>query len=185
MKEIMLWKSHYYSGHDFCVLQDVNDRWELFGTALLTMDGAPSRLHYFVQCDGDWKTTAASVQGIVGLKEINIQIKVTKDRAWLINGQERAEFQGCSDIDLGFTPATNTLPIRRLSLAIGKSKPTSAAWLKVPDFSFSLLDQIYSRTTESDYLYESGNGRYSAVLPVNDAGFVTHYPELWTEESSI
>lgn len=185
MNNIMLWKSQYYSGHDFCMLQGAGNRWEINGTALLTMDGAPGRLAYTVRCDESWQTVSASVEGVIGRKTINIEVAVTESRAWIINGQIDAALQGCVDIDLGFTPATNTLPIRRLNLDVGASKPTRAAWLKVPDFNFTVLDQIYSRTTESDYLYESGNGRYSAVLPVNGAGFVTNYPELWAEESSI
>ena len=35
------------------------------------------------------------------------------------------------------TPATNTLPIRRLNLQIGGSKSVIAAWVKFPDLRFN------------------------------------------------
>src|SRR5712664_99467 len=39
------------------------------------------------------------------------------------------------DIDLAVTPATNTLPIRRLNLEVGQSQEVTAAWLKFPDLT--------------------------------------------------
>jgi hypothetical protein len=37
--------------------------------------------------------------------------------------------EGCLDIDLGFSPSTNLLPIRRLTLAVGEAATVRAAWL--------------------------------------------------------
>jgi len=35
--------------------------------------------------------------------------------------RERTDLAGCSDVDLGWTPATNILPIRRTGLVVGGS----------------------------------------------------------------
>ena len=86
---------------------------------------------------------------------------------------------GCFDIDLAFSPSTNTLPIRRLSLATGASASVRAAWLTSPDFALQSLDQVYHRVDPATYRYKSGGGAFRALLRVNPAGLVVSYPELW------
>lgn len=184
MRTSILWRSHLYSGHDYCTIQNVRDGWELSGTALLIIDNLPGRLDYVVHCDRGWKTSSASIEGYVRNKTIGIQVEVNDSRDWIINGRVQSDLRGCLDIDLAFTPATNTLPIRRLRLGAGDSMTTRAAWLKVPEFRFSALDQQYSQTSESEYLYQSPNNSYSALLSVNSAGFATSCPEMWDQEGA-
>ena len=48
------------------------------------------------------------------------------------SGTERPpEYSDCVDVDLSFTPATNTLPIRRLGLDIGEEAEIHVAWLRL------------------------------------------------------
>jgi hypothetical protein len=89
---------------------------------------------------------------------------------------------GCIDIDLGFSPSTNLLPIRRLSLAVGVSAAVNAAWLPFPSLVFEVLPQVYRRAGQRTYRYESGGGAFVRVLEVNATGFVTTYPGLWQAE---
>jgi hypothetical protein len=42
-------------------------------------------------------------------------------------GHVLRDVRGCDDIDLAVTPATNTLPIRRLNLQVGGSESVIAA----------------------------------------------------------
>jgi hypothetical protein len=83
------------------------------------------------------------------------------------------------DIDLGFSPLTNTLPIRRLNLEIGASAPVRAAWVPVPGFDLLPLEQVYRRLDVSRYRYESGGGRFVADLDVDEEGLVLEYPRFW------
>jgi hypothetical protein len=87
------------------------------------------------------------------------------------------------DIDLGFSPSTNLLPIRRLKLAVGEEAEVRAAWLSFPSLRFELLSQMYRREAERTYRYESGGGTFVRTLEVNAAGLVTSYPGLWQAES--
>jgi hypothetical protein len=89
------------------------------------------------------------------------------------------ELTGVMDVDISVTPATNTLPIRRLSLDIGDTAPVDAAWIRVPDMIIERLPQQYTRTSDFHYRYESGNGAFTAVLEVDDAGVVVRYGDLW------
>lgn len=98
---------------------------------------------------------------------------------WKLNGVERPEVAGCIDLDLNFSPSTNLLPLRRLSLAIGQEAKVRAAWLRFPSFALEPLDQLYRRTGEATYRYESAGGTFVAELEVNGAGFVVRYPGFW------
>ncbi len=62
---------------------------------------------------------------------------------------------GCIDIDLGFTPATNVLPIRRLDLAPGQDGRVRSAWLSWPERRLQPLEQGYRRIGASTYAYVS------------------------------
>jgi len=88
------------------------------------------------------------------------------------------------DIDLGFSPATNLLPIRRLGLVVGEEVEVTAAWLPFPSLEFETLAQAYRREGERTYHYESGSGAFVRTLEINDAGFVTSYPGLWQAEGA-
>ena len=87
---------------------------------------------------------------------------------------------GAIDIDLGWTPATNTLPVRRLNLAIGESSgPVTAAWISFPNLRLQPLAQEYQRLAKDRYLYSSGEGAFKAEIVVNDRGVVLEYENFW------
>jgi hypothetical protein len=50
---------------------------------------------------------------------------------------------GLVDVDFGFSPATNTLPIRRLAPGIGQAVEVSAAWIRFPEMMAKPLPQSY------------------------------------------
>ena len=112
---------------------------------------------------------------------MNIKITVDAHR-WTLNGVEKAAVNGCVDLDLNFSPATNLLPIRRLNLEIGQQAEVSAAWLRFPSFELEPLAQVYTRLDEFTYRYSSGGGSFVRELTVNEVGFVTDYPGLWQVE---
>ena len=99
---------------------------------------------------------------------------------WTVRGVPVvADVSGAGDVDLGFTPATNTNAIRRLSLAVGEAAETTALWLDVDNWSVKPLRQTYRRIDATQYEYASPDHGFSAVLDVNGAGLVTTYPDLW------
>jgi hypothetical protein len=91
--------------------------------------------------------------------------------------------QGCIDVDLGFSPSTNLLPIRRLKLAMGARANVRAAWVRFPELTLEVLEQTYTRMAELTYLYESAGGEFKRELTVNSDGFVVDYPGLWRDAS--
>ncbi len=89
----------------------------------------------------------------------------------------------CLDLDLGFTPATNALQIRRVALAEGQAADVPVAWLDVSAGTLELLQQRYERRAGATYWYEAPRFSYAALLEVTAAGFVRLYPGLWEMET--
>ena len=83
------------------------------------------------------------------------------------------------DIDLGFTPATNLLAIRRLKLSVGEQAEAPAAWLALPSLKLSVLPQTYLRSTQLEYEYEAPSVGYKRRLRVSKLGVVEEYPGLF------
>jgi hypothetical protein len=184
MASSILWRRIDLPGHEFATLAGGNDRWELAGTALFTHECQPCRLGYRIVCDAGWRTTSAHVRGTAGARRVELEIDVDATQRWRLNGVACPAVDGCIDIDLGFSPSTNLLPIRRLSLAVGQAADVRAAWLPFPTLEFAVLEQLYRREGEASYRYESAGGGFVRTLAVDAAGFVTDYPGLWTAESS-
>lgn len=96
-----------------------------------------------------------------------------------MDGGERAP----ADIDLGFTPATNTNALRRMELKVGQAARTTALWLDTEDWSLKPLTQTYERLSETVYRYRSPRHAYEAELSVDPFGIVLDYPGLWGIET--
>jgi uncharacterized protein len=184
MTETILWRRLDLAGHEIATLDELDHGWKLFGTALFSCEQGPARLDYAVDCDSVWRTESAKINGAIGKHRVNLTVSVNAGRRWHLNGIECGAVEGCIDIDLGFSPSTNLLAIRRLALAVGEEAAVRAAWLPFPSLDFALLPQVYRREGESTYRYESGGGAFVRMLEVNAAGFVTSYPGFWHAESS-
>lgn len=181
----ILWSRLDGPGHDAASVGFRNGRRHLSGTALLAEGGEPCRLNYRAVCGRMWRTESARIVGWVGREMIKVELSVDSAGRWRLNGAESPEVAGCVDVDFGFTPATNFLPIGGLNLAIGEEAEIRSAWLRFPGFSLEPLPQRYRRTDVLTYRYESPNHRFAADLQVNAAGFVTDYPGRWRAEATI
>ncbi len=84
--------------------------------------------------------------------------------------------------DLGFTPSTNLLQLRRLALAEGEAADVRVAWLDAAAGTLDRLDQRYERRTQSEYWYEAPRFEYAALLEVAPTDFILRYPGLWEAE---
>ncbi|HUQ34494.1 MAG TPA: putative glycolipid-binding domain-containing protein [Pyrinomonadaceae bacterium] len=179
----ILWRRLDKPGHESARLICRETGQLLIGTAIFAHDGLPCRLDYQVVCDAGWQTLSGKVEGWVGERIVEIDISVDSQRRWRLNGEERPEVRGCTDLDLNFSPSTNLLPLRRLGLTLGQCAEIRAAWLRFPSFTLKPLEQNYTRVNEAIYRYESAYGRFVAELKANEEGFIIEYPGLWEQES--
>lgn len=178
----IIWRRLDHPGHESALLSSNDDSWHLHGTAVFLYDALACRLDYRIVCDSQWHTRSAYVAGWVGNRLIESKLIVTPDQRWLLNDKDAPQVAGCVDVDLNFSPSTNTLPIRRLGLSVGDAEEVRAAWLRFPSFELEPLTQIYRRLDKNIYRYESAGGKFVRDLTVDDQGVVTDYPELWRAE---
>jgi hypothetical protein len=180
--ETILWRRLDRPGHEAGRIFAQDSSWIIEGTAIFTHERHPCRLDYWITCNFDWETIAAKVSGWVNQEKISIELSVGANRVWTLNGLEAPQVTGCLDLDLNFSPSTNLLPIRRLSLEEGQAAHVKAAWLRFPEFTLEPLDQVYTRLGPTTYRYESSGGSFSTELITNSFGQVIHYPNLWVAE---
>ena len=145
----------------------------LVGTVLGAESGIPLRIEYRVMTNGAGMTTAAYVRDLRGFEQRALTLARTARGVWSVNGQVDRSLKGCTDVDLGCSPSTNTLPIRRLHLRVSASHTIQAAWVRFPELTVTRAAQTYTRLDESTYRYESG--AFSAELYVDDDGLVASY----------
>jgi uncharacterized protein len=180
---VMLWRRLDEPGHESAHLLFRESCWHLTGTAVFAYNQLSCRLDYLVICNLEWQTISTKVTGWVGSVMIEIDLLVDSAHHWQTNGVECPAVTGCIDVDLGFSPSTNLLAIRRLDLDIGQEAKARAAWLSFPGFTLEPLEQLYRRNQEASYYYESAGGRFVTELEVNAVGFITKYPSLWQVET--
>ncbi|HVE73327.1 MAG TPA: putative glycolipid-binding domain-containing protein [Thermoanaerobaculia bacterium] len=155
---MIVWRRLDVPGHEACRLSGQT----LEGTAVLARPA--SALSYVVVCDSAWRTLSVSVQGWIESRRIDISLS-------------SSDLLGCTDIDLNFSPSTNTLPIRRLDLRIGESASVTVAWLRFPEMTLEPLQQTYTRAGERTWTYTSDDFR--ADVEVDGEGLVVTYEGLW------
>ncbi|HYC87954.1 MAG TPA: putative glycolipid-binding domain-containing protein [Thermoanaerobaculia bacterium] len=155
---MIVWRRLDTRGHEACRI--VGETLE--GAAVLT--DPPSALTYRVVCDEGWRTRFARVTGFIGPRTIDLTFE---------------PLPGCVDVDLNFSPSTNTLPIRRLGLAIGESASLTVAWLRFPEMTLEPLAQTYRRVAERTWEYASDG--FTARMEVDAEGLVTSYEGLWVK----
>ena len=175
----ILWRRLDQPGHDSCRIWQDGDLRGLDGVAVWRDPTGPAHLAYHVACNADWVTRSVRVQGRVGPHDLTLSIHRAETGAWRVNGESLPDLHGLQHMDLGFTPATNTLPIRRLIATRQAEAALAAVWLDPADWALKALPQTYQRS-DTGWRYTSPG--FSADLTVDADGFVTDYPEMWIKE---
>ncbi|HEX8099630.1 MAG TPA: putative glycolipid-binding domain-containing protein [Actinomycetota bacterium] len=175
------WRRLDTPGSEHFSLWQTESGWDLTGTVVVTLDDAPVRAEYAVRCGTDWTTEQVDVRTSSASVERSLRLRA-RGRRWWLNDNEVDALSGSIDVDLGVTPSTNTLPIRRLALKVGDQADLQVSWVRFPDLDVTLSDQRYTRLSENTYRYESGS--FSRDIEVDELGLVTSYPGLFVCESA-
>jgi hypothetical protein len=169
----VLWQASD-GGSEVCILERHGRGWRLRGTALTHEARRPIELRYAVTVDSAWATT--DVEVLVAVAGGDPRQLAELGRLWS-RTERPPEYSDCVDVDLSFTPATNTLPIRRLRLDIGEEAEIYVAWLVWPELSVQRVLQRYTRLAEDRYRYSQDE--FEAELTVDEQGLVLEYEGLW------
>ncbi len=175
----VLWQRLDVPGAEHFRLWQGADGPRLAGTVLIAHDRVPVQVEYEITCSHAWETRSLRVVVSRGATARRMEIVVDDHHHWWRDGEELGAVAGCLDVDLSVTPATNTLPIRRMDLGVGGAREVTAAWVRFPELFIEPLAQRYTRIAERQFHYESRGGAFATELEVDDLGLVIRYPPAW------
>ncbi len=178
VRRAVVWRALDGLGIEHCSLAQRAGGWQIQGT-VIRAESRPSLVRYGITCDTMWRTRAVDIEGRKRHGDSHVRMTADGNGRWWSADTEIVAMRGCVDVDLGITPATNTLPIRRLNLATGETRAVTAAWVRFPDLQIEPLPQHYTRLDALRYRYESAGGTYTTEIDVDQLGLVTHYAGGW------
>jgi hypothetical protein len=158
---------------EHCTISTRDAGLSLVGTVLGAEGGLPVRIEYRVFADGKGATTAVHVRDLRGFAQRTLALTRSPKGGWTVDGVAHRDLKACVDVDLGCSPSTNTLPIRRLRLGVGTSTTIQVAWVRFPELTVHKVAQMYARLDEFTYRYSSGD--FEAELVVDEDGVVARY----------
>jgi hypothetical protein len=153
--------------------------WILRGTIVAQAEGGATEAVYEVRCDERWNTQSSEVSVDDSSGRRSVRIEASNGR-WIVDDVHVPAVDGCRDIDLGWSPSTNSVAIRRLNLAVGaESGPLTMAWVRFPELTLEPLAQRYARAEERLFRYTSRGGAFHADLTVDEDAMVIDYQGVW------
>lgn len=166
------------TGAERCIIRSTERGWILHGVVVVAYDGRLIDARYRIEVDDGWATRSVAVTVDELTQPRRLELERAADDSWTIDGVAAPELDDCVDVDLGISPSTNTLPIRRLDLDVGAEAQIDVAWVRFPDLRVERGQQSYARIAADVWRYRSGD--FTAELTVDEAGLVTRYgDDLW------
>jgi hypothetical protein len=175
----VLWQRGDLPALEVCRLRQGNAGYDFEGSVIAYLEKEPLEVSYIVSCSDDWVTTETRVVLRNGDQLHTLELRRDGDGHWVANDQPLDQVDGLSDVDLGISPCTNTLAIRRLDLAVGEARDVTAAWVRFPDLQVIPLPQRYTRLADRRYRYSSRGGAFTADLETDHLGLVINYGTWW------
>ena len=172
----ILWKGLITPSMERFIVGTSGDGFEFSGLILQAHEEEPYVVRYRIEVDAGWRTRNVEVELEDGGQR-RLNLTADGEGNWSRDGQRLEQIAGCIDIDLEWSPSTNTLPIRRLVLAPGETKSVTAAWVRCPSLDVERLEQSYERLADRRYRYRAGH--FTADLVVDDDGMVLQYGVNW------
>lgn len=184
MRQQIVWSQRDVPGLELLDLE-TGPRGARFQSAVIDADpAAPFRIAYAIETDVAWRVRRVLVRQLGGDARTQ-ELRADGAGRWTDGaGATIAHLDGCVDVDLTATPATNTLPIRRLALHSGDAAEIAVAWVQFPDLTVRHSRQRYTCLVP----YQDGHGRYryeglesgfAVELPVDANGIVQDYGDIW------
>jgi uncharacterized protein len=173
----VLWQDVQTGALDRCRLDVGPDGLRLSGVVLTPAHGTPLDVRYLVEAGPDGLTRRVELELDGGATRRVLLADGVGHWAWE-GGPELAGVAGSLDVDLTVTPATNTLPIRRLAaLDVGQAADLHMAWVQFPDLEVLPSAQRYERLAADRWRFAAGG--FQADLLVDPEGLVLDYGGLF------
>ncbi|MEP1835877.1 MAG: putative glycolipid-binding domain-containing protein [Hyphomonas sp.] len=177
------WQAWNGNGLEHCVVE-INDGGMTLSGAVVGARETKYGAFYSVRTDELFRTREVRVQYASGPV---LHVEADGRGSWLdlVAGSSLEHLDGCIDVDIGVTPATNTLPIKRLNLSANESREILAAYVPLPSqiedtFVPTRAEQRYTCIEVGKlYRYEGLFRNFTAELEIDRAGIVLDYPDTF------
>jgi hypothetical protein len=181
----MRWRRLDVFSREEARIEQTTDGWRLTGQLETEEPRGHAHLIYAIDCERDWRTRSTLVTGSASGAPIRFEFAADLKGHWTLNGAPVPSVEGALDIDLGFTPATNLLPIRRLDLAVGERANVRTVWLRFPELRVEALEQGYHREAARVFRFDAivDGKQFQARLDTDEFGCVLVYEGLWEAET--
>jgi hypothetical protein len=174
---VVMWRNLDEPGAERAIVGQTPQGWYLSGTVLIALP-EPTEVRYTIECDRAWRTRQVGVELASDGEGAKLRLSANAAGQWLRGGSEPLDLRdGVFDVDLGVSPITNTLPIRRLGLDVGQSASIAVAWVRFPSLEVVRSVQGYERIAPNVYRFTDDS--FEADLVVDDFGLVVSYPTGW------
>lgn len=184
MRQQIVWSRADVPGLELLDLETGPDGARFESAVICADPDAPFRVAYTIETDAGWRVRRLVVREIGGDGRA-LELRSDGAGRWTdASGRELPDLAGCIDVDLTATPATNTLPIRRLQLRPGESAEITVAWVQFPDLTVRPSAQRYTCLAlpadgSARYRYEGLASGFTVDLPVDANGVVEDYGTFW------
>jgi hypothetical protein len=167
----VVWVRQDEPGNDACRFANAEGGYLIDGSST---DAQGNVLPYRIRARGDGTTRRARI----GAKS-RIFVRRAPDNTWLLNGTPAPAVSGAEDIDLCFTPATLTLPIRRLKLCVGDEAEILAARLDLENERLRPLPLVFRRIADEEYECLNVETGETSHLLVDRHGIIRTHTGHW------
>jgi hypothetical protein len=163
------WQTWDAAGDETVTLRWENEGWTAMGEV------TRERVSYVIRLTAGWQVT----QFLLFRDQDEPDLWLGTDGAgrWgEVNGAHRPDLDGCSVLDLGCTPFTNTLPIRQLALDVGAGADIIAAMVDVETLGIVRVRQRYEHLAPQRWRYSNLDSGFTTDYSVDEYGLVHDYP---------
>jgi hypothetical protein len=151
----------------------------------LAVDPVPYTCRYELYTDESWATArfTATAEGAGWLRTVRMERAAGR---WRVTTAEQGQLdapepgiedpdrlEDALDIDLGGSPLTNTLPLKRLGM---RNATVVTAWVLPPSLAVVRAEQTYTVMAEGRVRYTSDG--FETDLDLDERGYVRDYPGL-------
>lgn len=180
MHNELIWQHLDTAGWEHVRVSDDHPGWNVFDSILVREHQSQIlRGGYTLVTDKNWRTLELRlmVETAPGSME-GIHLLTEGDGKWTdANENPMPELDGCLDVDIQWSPLTNSLPVNRIPLEVGAAQEILVAYVSLPELTVKPVKQRYSRTTQTVVGYTSPSLPGGADLVVDQYGLVEHYPQ--------
>ena len=150
----------------------------LRGEIAAILDGVPIEARYLVEADAGWATRAVRIE--IAQPRRVLEIRSNGTGRWSdAQGIWIPALDGCIDVDTSLTPATNTLPIRRLGANPGAGMEIAVAYVLAPELTLRARPQRYIRLADRLWRFAGQDIDFTTDITVDEHGFAIDYPGLF------